>query len=130
MEETTSPFVLGLNGHGLWFARFDSEAVDHIVGCGATPMEALHELLYSAKRALETMQHEADERLVTNAAGPVTTLGELRPGAIFETVHGGVRAVKSEYHFSGGQCECILLTSGEYAHFPQMNATPVREITL
>ena len=61
-----------------------------------------------------------------------TTLGELRKGAIFET-EDGIRAVKSEYHYGnepGSQCQCVLLESGEYAHFPQKNRTRVREIIL
>jgi hypothetical protein len=53
-------------------------------------------------------------------------LWQLRKGAIFET-RSGTRAVKSEYA-SGNQCECVLLASGEYAHFVKGNATEVREI--
>lgn len=57
-------------------------------------------------------------------------LRNLRCGAIFET-KSGIRAVKSEYHYSDvTQCECVLLESGEYAHFPLRNREPVREIVL
>lgn len=58
-----------------------------------------------------------------------TTLGELRPGAVFET-RKGTKAVKSEYRYSNEnlQFECILLESGEYAHFPEKNDTEVRQI--
>lgn len=59
-------------------------------------------------------------------------LADLDKGAIFET-RDGVRAVKSEYYYSNkpsAQCECILLTSGEYAHFKAGNAEPVREIAV
>lgn len=69
-------------------------------------------------------------------------LGELREGAIFETRE-GARAVKSEYHYSNaGAIKCVLIESGEYAHFCQgglfndrerarkHNATMVREIVL
>lgn len=60
-----------------------------------------------------------------------TTLGALRDGAIFET-RDGTRAVKSEYHYTNGGCECVLLASGEYAHFARggfdHNGTSVREI--
>jgi hypothetical protein len=40
----------------------------------------------------------------------------LPRGAVFETID-GTRAVKSEYGYDNGGCECILLASGEYAHF-------------
>lgn len=73
--------------------------------------------------------------------GEWTTLAELPEGAVFET-ESGTRAVKSEYHYDNGACKCILLDSGEYAHFcndpgisPQAtayrhNATKVREIII
>lgn len=69
-----------------------------------------------------------DERV---AYGPWTTLGELREGAVFET-RNGVRAVKSEYRYGNDNpdCKCILLESGEYAHFPGRNAEPVREVVV
>lgn len=55
-------------------------------------------------------------------------LGELRCGAIFET-RDGIHAVKSEYWYdNGGAPECILLGSGEYAHFPNGAAELVREV--
>jgi hypothetical protein len=59
------------------------------------------------------------------------TLASLRPGALFVT-HDGIMAVKSEYVYSSDnpQCECILLESGEYAHFPDGNRTLVREISV
>lgn len=57
-------------------------------------------------------------------------LSDLRPGTIFVTVNGGIRAVASEYHYPTGQVECILLASGEYAHFPNGNDELVREINL
>lgn len=59
-----------------------------------------------------------------------TTLGELPPGSIFETKE-GIKAVKSEYYYSNepySQCQCVLLESGEYAHFPEKNKTAVRKI--
>lgn len=62
-------------------------------------------------------------------------LGALRTGAVFETVPDGIRAVKSEYFGSDDpeawpyqQSQCILLSSGEYAHFELNNMTPVREL--
>lgn len=45
-------------------------------------------------------------------------LMDLADGAIFET-GGGIRAVKSEYTYPNGGIQCILLASGEYAHFCQ-----------
>ena len=53
----------------------------------------------------------------------------LRNGAIFETKD-GIKAVKSEYRYSNEnlECECILLASGEYAHFPHGNDEWVKEI--
>lgn len=57
-------------------------------------------------------------------------LGDLRNGAIFET-QDGIKAVKSEYCYDntgGSQARCILLESGEMAHFPNGNEELVREI--
>lgn len=56
------------------------------------------------------------------------TLFELRPGAIFVTE--GIYAVKSEYYYPNGHCQCVLLESGEYAHFANGNRTRVREVVL
>lgn len=70
-----------------------------------------------------------------------TTLGQLRPGAIFVT-EDGTYAVKSEYHYPNGidpvadsegvnaTCECVLLDGGEYAHFEHGNATVVHEVSM
>lgn len=64
----------------------------------------------------------------------VVALKYLRPGALFVTP-AGTYAVKSEYFYSTGmslnsQYQCILLESGEYAHFAEGNATLVREVRL
>ena len=56
-----------------------------------------------------------------------TTVEELPPGQLFET-KGGIRAVKSEYRLSSGRMECVLLASGEYAHFPDGNETVVKRL--
>ncbi len=59
-------------------------------------------------------------------------LKDLRPGAVFVTRE-GVYAVKSEYRYSNeplAQCECVLLASGEYAHFRDGNETLVREVSV
>lgn len=76
-------------------------------------------------------------RIADGPAGPAepswVTLAELRDGAIFET-RTGVRAVKSEYHYPYGGIECVLLASGEAAHFSKTgdrcehNSTEVREL--
>lgn len=53
-------------------------------------------------------------------------LENLPPGSLFVTKN-GIKAVKSEYHYSNaGQCKCILLASGEYAHFADGNDTLCR----
>ena len=56
------------------------------------------------------------------------TLAEIEPGTLFRA--DGVYAVKSEYVYPSGWCECILLASGEYAYFPRGNDTPVEIIDL
>lgn len=59
-----------------------------------------------------------------------TTLRKLRPGALFIT-DDGTQAVKTEYSNGNGpdsQCQCVLLSSGEYADFPEKNDTRVRRI--
>lgn len=47
-------------------------------------------------------------------------LEDIPCGSIFET-QDGVRAVKSEYRYSNNNSQpmCILLASGEFAHFPE-----------
>lgn len=78
-------------------------------------------------RLLRTL--EADMEIEYFPLGDKTTLGQLRPGAVFAT-EDGVYAVKSEYYYPNGQCQCILLASGEYAHFPEKNATTVYEVIM
>lgn len=57
-------------------------------------------------------------------------LADLRLGAIFETKD-GIRAVKTEYQRPRGGCQCVLLESGEYAHFGEAHdEMMVREIRL
>lgn len=84
---------------------------------------------------------ESDFEIEYFPLGNKTTLGELRKGAIFAT-EDGVYAVKSEYHNSGPidrvadsedvnlQCQCVLLSSGEYTSFKQGNATVVYEVIM
>ena len=57
-------------------------------------------------------------------------LSTLRPGAVFVTRDGGILAVKSEYYYSNHnpQPQCVLLASGEYAHFPNLEKEWVKEI--
>lgn len=59
------------------------------------------------------------------------TLEELRRGALFET-ESGTLAVKSEYRYNNTnpQPMCILLGSGEFAHFPEKQLTKVREVVI
>lgn len=71
-----------------------------------------------------------EEPTESNQYGEWTTLEGLREGALFET-RNGVRAVKSQYHYtSNGASQCVLLTCGGYAHFPERGKTEVREIIL
>lgn len=73
---------------------------------------------------------EADMEIEYFELGDETTIGDLRPGAVFAT-GSGTYAVKSEYKYSdeaSAQYQCILLESGEYAHFKDGNATGVWEV--
>jgi len=63
-----------------------------------------------------------------------TTLGELRPGAVFIT-RDGIKATKTRYFTTVNkgrdvdlQCDCFLLRDGVHAHFPKGNDTEVRQI--
>lgn len=55
------------------------------------------------------------------------TLNEVASGSVFVTVS-GVIAVKTEYFYSTGTPMCILLESGEYAHFPLRGLEPVKAV--
>lgn len=57
------------------------------------------------------------------------TLKLLPSGSLFETKN-GIKAIKSEYYYQNGQCKCILLNSGEYAHFEEGNNTKVKIISI
>lgn len=73
-----------------------------------------------------------DGKVYDISANRSMTLLELRPGAVFVT-NDGVYAVKSEYRYDSSprsQCECVLLESGEYAHFKDGNQTIVSEVSL
>jgi hypothetical protein len=90
----------------------------------------------TAREALEawaevTFQGLRMARRESRPPTPFVSLGDLRPGAVFETPS-GVRAVKTEYRtFDGGrQCDCYLLASGEAAHFPDGDRQTVREVPL
>lgn len=61
------------------------------------------------------------------ALGKWVKLEDLPPGFVFVT-QDGILAVKSEYHLTGGQCMCVLLASGEYAHFLDGNDTMVQAL--
>jgi hypothetical protein len=58
---------------------------------------------------------------------PWLHLDDIPPGSLFETEQ-GTRAIKSEYRYPDGAPECVLLASGEYAHFADKGATLVRVI--
>jgi hypothetical protein len=56
------------------------------------------------------------------------TLEELREGAVFET-ESGTLAIKTEYYYdTSSQPMCVLLESGEFAHFPEKHLTRVKEV--
>lgn len=63
--------------------------------------------------------------------GDETTLEALPAGTLFRT-DAGVVALKTQYHYTNHnpQPMCILLGSGEYAHFPAREQTRVRPITV
>jgi hypothetical protein len=63
------------------------------------------------------MQHQLEKRLK-----------DLRPGALFTTRSGAI-AVKSAYS-PEGQCQCVLLETGESIYFQEGDMTPVREVEL
>lgn len=53
-------------------------------------------------------------------------LKDVPNGCIFLT-ESGIVAIKSEYHYSDGRTPmCILLASGEYAHFPYREHEPIK----
>lgn len=94
--------------------------------------------VWSAEEELEdAIESHITDQQVRTFVGDWMPLKELREGAIFETKD-GTRAVKSEYHYGdvpNHGCMCILLESGEYAHFGNTgaeahNATIVREVIL
>lgn len=62
--------------------------------------------------------------------GEPTTLKDLPAGSLFETER-GVRAIKSANFYRGRnlQPKCVLLESGEYAHFEKGEQTIVRPFT-
>ncbi len=100
------------------------------------------DVIRSARCGGEVHAYEAAIRFLMEEQGDAAQaqwiqLSDLRHGAIFETKD-GVRAVKSEYRYPHGGCECTLLASGEAAHFAQgssdeardHNATLVRELSV
>lgn len=62
---------------------------------------------------------------------PWVTLDELPPGRIFQTRE-GIAAIKTDekYAGEGSQWKCVLLASGEYAHFEEKNETEVQQHNL
>lgn len=55
------------------------------------------------------------------------SIKNLRNGALFVTKE-GIKAIKSEYHYPNGNSQCVLLSNGEYAHFPKGDKTLVTQI--
>lgn len=74
---------------------------------------------------------ETDMEIEYFELGDKTTVERLSPGAVFATEY-GVYAVKSEYRYGEEpyQCQCVLLASGEYAHFKNGDQTIVYEVIL
>lgn len=81
---------------------------------------------------------ESDFEIEYFPLGDKTTLGQLRPGAVFAT-EDGVYAVKTQYHHdiidmhedeSGVnlRCQCVLLGNGQYGVFNDGNKTVVYEV--
>lgn len=73
---------------------------------------------------------ESDMEIEYFPLGDQTTLDGIRKGAVFAT-EDGVYATKTEYKYgdeAGSQWMCILLESGEFAHFPDKNKTIVYEV--
>lgn len=68
------------------------------------------------------------ELLWTFEYGPLTTVGALPQGAMFETV-AGVRAI---VHYTGGHdpAHCINLDTGVYVAFESDDDEPCNQITL
>lgn len=90
--------------------------------------------IYVDRGAMEASMTGTDELWPTITAGYLCEewepLGAIDKGSVFVS-QGGVWAVKSEYFYSNkpfSQCQCILLASGEYAHFEFGNGTPVKRV--
>ena len=87
------------------------------------------EQIPSLDTRFEAFRREYHMSLIANEYAGWVPLKDLREGALFKT-RGGTYAVKSEYRYENGVCQCILLESGEYAHFKDGNETLVREVKL
>lgn len=81
-----------------------------------------------AQAALGKVAHLIKREAAANWSALVR-LYDLRDGAPFET-RDGIRAVKTEYYYPDGAPECVLLASGEYAHFQNKGNEIVREIQI
>lgn len=79
----------------------------------------------------KTIKHAIPADLLRDrpvGVGAFYRLGDIPPGSLFETMD-GIKAVKSEYYYgndAASQCQCVLLASGEYAHFKDKNDEKVR----
>lgn len=106
-------------------AMFDQEGEDWYIACTDTDCEATSGLFTTAKAA-ETAWNHRTPRMEQREW---MFLSDLPNGAIF-TTKDGIRAVKTEYYYTNEnrQPMCILLASGEFAHFPEKEKTLVCEL--
>lgn len=85
-----------------------------------TVMEKLITLEHEVQKCRALLEGEVKEGWVS--------LDDLRQGALFVEADHGTLAVKSEYRYPDGTPDCILLASGEHAHFKFKGKTLVREV--
>ena len=96
-------------------------------------IETIHQLINASKWQIDAnaiLRLGYFMAMLNGKGNNWVTLDDLRTGAIFVTKK-GTYAAKSEYRYSndpGSQWQCILLASGEFAHFPEKNRTLVREV--
>jgi hypothetical protein len=96
----------------------------------SSPQLTVNEVTEDGKSTIVEMT--GPSQITINEVQEEVYLRDLRPGAVFVTRE-GIYAVKSEYYYTGdseSQCECVLLASGEYAHFRDGNETLVREVSV
>jgi hypothetical protein len=127
---------VGLTGHPLAERVWDvclQHNLPGIDGCD----QAWQRRMYTRLRDYADLVLEANGKEPGRAANPAywgaeTTLGALEPGTLFQAIGIGCIALKSEYTYSGKQNHplCILVGSGEYAHFEDGPETRVRSVNV